>query len=59
MLYFKWLDTGFGLVIRYIGLLKLVNTSNYSATTNSHTLRLTVACSGSYQSAVSSLVVIW
>jgi hypothetical protein len=28
---------GFGLVIRFIGLLKIVNTSNYSSTANSHT----------------------
>jgi hypothetical protein len=31
-------NTGFGLVIRYIGLLKLITTSNNSAITNSHTL---------------------
>jgi hypothetical protein len=32
----KRLQTGFGLVIRFTGLLKLVTTINYSATANSH-----------------------
>lgn len=36
-------DTGFGLVIRFVALLKLVTTSNYSATANSHTLQIIVA----------------
>jgi hypothetical protein len=32
----KWLDTGFGLVIGFIGLLKLVTTKNYIAIINPH-----------------------
>jgi hypothetical protein len=46
-----------GLVIRFIGLLHIITTSNYSATAYSHTPQFTTACTKSFQSAVSSLVV--
>jgi hypothetical protein len=39
----KLLDTGFGLVIEFIGLLQTITTSNYSAVANSHTLLFTTA----------------
>jgi hypothetical protein len=39
----SWLDTGFGLVIRFIGLLQTVTTTNYSAVANSHSSQFTIA----------------
>jgi hypothetical protein len=39
----KWLDTGFGLVNGFIGLLQVVTTRNYSAPDNSRTLQFTIA----------------
>jgi hypothetical protein len=39
----KWLDSGFGLVIGFIGLLKLVTTITYSAIANSHNLQSSTA----------------
>jgi hypothetical protein len=56
---YKWLQTGFGLVIRYIDHLQIVTTSNYSTITNSHTLEFATACTKPSQSAVSTLVVAW
>jgi hypothetical protein len=50
---------GSELVIRFIESLQNVTTSNYSAVTNSHTLQFTTACTKSFQSAVSSPVVVW
>jgi hypothetical protein len=52
-----WWDIGFGLVIWFIGLLKLIATSNYSTITNSHILQFTTAHINSFQYAVSSPVV--
>jgi hypothetical protein len=51
--------TGFGLVIGFNGLLRLVTTVNYSTNANSHCLRFTVALTKASQSAVSSPVVAW
>jgi hypothetical protein len=39
----EWLQTGFGLVIKFIEHLQNVTTSNYSAFANSHTLQFTTA----------------
>jgi hypothetical protein len=39
-----WPDTKFGLVIGFIGLLKLVTVCNYSIIANSHTSQCTIAC---------------
>jgi hypothetical protein len=51
---------GFGLVIGFIGLLKLVTRNyNYRALANSHTLLFTTARTKSPESAVDSLVVAW
>jgi hypothetical protein len=36
------LDTGYALVIGFIGFLQLVTTNNYNALVNSHTLQLTI-----------------
>jgi hypothetical protein len=47
---------GFGLVIGYIGLLKLTITNCYSAIANSHTLLLTMAHA---KSSMSSLGIAW
>jgi hypothetical protein len=44
------------LVIRFIGHLQIVTTSNYSAVTTSHTLQFTTACTESSQSNVSSAI---
>jgi hypothetical protein len=54
-----WLQTGFGLVIGFIGHLLIVTVSNYSALTNSNILQFTTARAKSSQSAVSSPVVAW
>jgi hypothetical protein len=51
-----YLDTGFGLVIRFIGLLQTVTTINYSIIANSHTVQFTTAPTKSSQSAMSSPV---
>jgi hypothetical protein len=48
----KWLGMGFGLVMRFIGLLQTVTRINYSA--NSHTLQFAIAHAKSYQTAVFS-----
>jgi hypothetical protein len=47
----------FGLVIGFIGLVKIVTTSDCSAILDSHTLQVTTAGSKSSHSAVSSPVV--
>jgi hypothetical protein len=51
--------TGFGLVIGFIERLQILNTSNYSATINSQTVKFTTAGMKSSQPAVSSHVVAW
>jgi hypothetical protein len=45
----KWLETGFGLVIGFTGLLKLETTISYSIVANSHTLQFTIAGTKSSQ----------
>jgi hypothetical protein len=50
---------GFGLVIGFTGLLKLVIIINYSAIADSHTLQFTVVRTQSSQSALSSPVIAW
>jgi hypothetical protein len=47
------------MVIGFIEILKNINTSNYSAIANSHTLKFTTAHSKSFQSAMPSPVVVW
>jgi hypothetical protein len=58
---YEWLQTGFGLVIRFIARIytQLGTTSNYSAIANSHTLQFTTACTKPSQSALSSRVIAW
>jgi hypothetical protein len=55
----EWLQTGFGFLIGFTEHLQIVTTSNYSYTTNSHSLQYTTARTKSSQSAVSSPVVVW
>jgi hypothetical protein len=43
MSYVRLLDTGFGSVIGFIGLLQIVITNNYNRFTNSHNLQYTIA----------------
>jgi hypothetical protein len=50
---------GFELIIGFIELLRNVTANNYSANTNSRTLRFTTACTKSSQSAVPSPAVAW
>jgi hypothetical protein len=50
---------GFVLVIRFIGLLQIEITSNYSSIANSHTLQFTTGGTKSPQYVVSSPVVAW
>jgi hypothetical protein len=47
------LQMGFGFVIGFTEHLKLTTASNYSATSNSHTMQFTTSCTKSSQSAVS------
>jgi hypothetical protein len=57
--YLMTIGTGFGLVIGFIGLLKHVTGSTYSAIANSHILQFTTASTNSSQSSISSPVVAW
>jgi hypothetical protein len=49
----EWLQMDFGLVTGFIEHLQIINTSNYTAIANSHTLQFTTASTTSSQSAVS------
>jgi hypothetical protein len=49
----SWLDKGFGLVTRFIGLLQTASTINYSAMANWHFLQFTVARTDSSQCLLS------
>jgi hypothetical protein len=46
---YVWDYKGFGLIIGFIGLLKLITTKNYGAIANSRTLQFTIACFNSSQ----------
>jgi hypothetical protein len=50
---------GVGLIIGFIELLQLVNTSNSNSHADLYTLQITTAHAKSFQSSVSSTVVAW